>query len=241
MLLSAGGRMRLGAGARAVKILIVDDHPIVRSGLRRLLTVEPEIEVREAANGREALSVFREQQPTLVILDLNLPGVGGLEVLSRLKAIDPDARILVLSMHDDQIHVTRALQAGAAGYVSKNASPEELLEAIRRVAGGYTYIEHEIAEELVFSQIRPASHPLKDLTSRDLEIMRLLAEGCTLPQIADALGLSYKTAANSCTRIKARLGAASTADLVRIAIRTGLVDRDAGALEQPLHDIRRTT
>ena len=233
--------MRLGAGARAVKILIVDDHPIVRSGLRRLLTVEPEIEVREAANGREALSVFREQQPTLVILDLNLPGVGGLEVLSRLRAIDPDARILVLSMHDDQIHVTRALQAGAAGYISKSAPADELLEAIRRVAGGHTYIEHEIAEELVFSQIRAASHPLKDLSSRDLEIMRLLAEGCTLPQIADALGLSYKTAANSCTRIKARLGAASTADLVRIAIRTGLVDRDAGALEQPLHDIRRTT
>jgi len=220
--------MRLGAGARAVKILIVDDHPIVRSGLRRLLTVEPEIEVREAANGREALSVFREQQPTLVILDLNLHGVGGLEVLSRLKAIDPDARILVLSMHDDQIHVTRALQAGAAGYISKSAPADELLEAIRRVAGGHTYIEHEIAEELVFSQIRAASHPLKELSSRDLEIMRLLAEGCTLPRIADALGLSYKTAANSCTRIKAKLGAASTADLIRIAIRSGLVDRDAG-------------
>jgi two-component system invasion response regulator UvrY len=233
MLLSAGGRLRLGAGARAVKILIVDDHPIVRSGLRRLLTAEPEIEVREAANGREALSVFREQRPTLVILDLNLPGVGGLEVLSRLKAIDPDARILVLSMHDDQIHVTRALQAGAAGYISKSAPADELLEAIRRVAGGHTYIEHEIAEELVFSQIRAASHPLKDLSSRDLDIMRLLAEGCTLPQIANALGLSYKTAANSCTRIKAKLQATSTAELIRIAIRSGLTDRDAVLAELP--------
>ena len=216
-----------------MKILIVDDHPIVRAGLRRLLTAEPEIEIREAASGREALSVFREQQPTLVILDLNLPGVGGLEVLSRLKAIDPDARILVLSMHDDQIHVTRALQAGAAGYISKSAPADELLEAIRRVAGGHTYIEHEIAEELVFSQIRPASHPLKDLTSRDLEIMRLLAEGCTLPQIANALGLSYKTAANSCTRIKAKLAATSTAELIRIAIRSGLTDRDAVLAELP--------
>ena len=233
MLLSAGGRLRLGAGARAVKILIVDDHPIVRSGLRRLLTVEPEIEVREAANGREALSVFREQRPTLVILDLNLPGVGGLEVLSRLRAIDPDARILVLSMHDDQIHVTRALQAGAAGYISKSAPADELLEAIRRVAGGHTYIEHEIAEELVFSHIRAASHPLKDLSSRDLDIMRLLAEGCTLPQIANALGLSYKTAANSCTRIKAKLQATSTAELIRIAIRSGLTDRDAVLAELP--------
>ena len=211
-----------------MKILIVDDHPIVRAGLRRLLTAEPEIEVREAGSGREALSVFREQRPTLVILDLNLPGIGGLEVLSRLRAIDPDARILVLSMHDDQIHVTRALQAGAAGYISKSAPADELLEAIRRVAGGHTYIEHEIAQELVFSQIRAASHPLKELSSRDLEIMRLLAEGCTLPRIADALGLSYKTAANNCSRIKARLGVTSTADLIRIAIRAGLVDRDAG-------------
>ena len=216
-----------------MKVLVVDDHPIVRAGLRRLLATEPGTEVLEATDGKGALSVFRKEQPILVVLDLNLPGIGGLEVLARLKAVDPDARILVLSMHDDQIHVTRALQAGAAGYVSKNASPEELLEAIRRVAGGYTYIEHEIAEELVFSQIRPASHPLKDLTSRDLEIMRLLAEGCTLPQIANALGLSYKTAANSCTRIKAKLAATSTAELIRIAIRSGLTDRDAVLAELP--------
>ena len=211
-----------------MKILIVDDRPIVRAGLRRLLTVEPEIEVREAASGREALSVFKEQQPTLVILDLNLPDIGGLEVLVRLKAIDPDARVLVLSMHDDETHTTRALRAGAAGYVTKNAPPEELLEAIGRVARGRTYIEREIAEGLVFASIRASSDPLKDLSSRDLEILRQLAEGRTLSQIADALGLSYKTAANNCSRIKARLGVRSTADLIRIAIRAGLVDRNAG-------------
>ena len=211
-----------------MKILIVDDHPIVRAGLRRLLTAEPEIEVREAASGREALSVFKEQQPTLVILDLNLPDIGGLEVLVRLKAIDPDARVLVLSMHDDKTHTTRALRAGAAGYVTKNAPPEELLEAIGRVARGRTYIEREIAEGLVFASIRASSDPLKDLSSRDLEILRQLAEGRTLSQIADALGLSYKTAANNCSRIKARLGVRSTADLIRIAIRAGLVDRNAG-------------
>ncbi len=211
-----------------MKVLIVDDHPIVRAGLRRLLATEPDIEVREATNGREALSVYREQQPTLVILDLNLPGIGGLEVLGRLKVADPEARILVLSMHDDETHVTRALQAGAMGYVTKNASPEELLEAIDRVAGGRTYIEREIAEALVFASLRSSWHPLKDLSSRDLEILRLLAEGRTLPQIADTLGIGYKTAANNCSRIKAKLGAASTADLIRIAIRSGLVDRDAG-------------
>jgi DNA-binding NarL/FixJ family response regulator len=210
-----------------MKILIVDDHPIVRAGLRRLLTAESEIEVREAASGREALSVFREQRPTLVILDLNLPGIGGLEVLAHLKAIHPDARVLVLSMHDDEIHITRALRAGAAGYLTKNAPPEELLEAIGRVAAGHTYIEREIAEGLVFASMRAAPDPLKDLSSRDLEILRQLAQGRTLSQIADTVGIGYKTAANNCSRIKARLGVTSTADLVRIAIRHGLIDRDA--------------
>jgi len=224
-----------------MKILIVDDHPIVRAGLKRLLAAEPKIEVREAASGREALSVFREQQPTLVILDLNLPGIGGLEVLARLKAVDPDARVLVLSMHDDETHITRALRAGAAGYVTKSAPPEELLEAIGRVARGHTYIEREIAEGLIFAGIRASPDPLKDLSSRDLEILRQLAEGRTLSQIADTVGIGYKTAANSCTRIKARLGAASSAELIRIAIRSGLVDRDASSLERPPRDIGRTT
>src|SRR5262245_52203235 len=130
-------------------------------------------------------------------------------------------------MHEDHIHVTRALQAGAAGYVTKNAPPEELLEAIRRVAAGNTYIEHDLAEELVFSNIRTPSDPLQDLSGRDLEILRLLAKGFTLLQIADTVGISYKTAANNCSQIKDKLGAASTADLIRIAIRCGLIERDA--------------
>jgi len=114
------------------------------------------------------------------------------------------------------------------GYVTKNAPPEELLEAIRLIAGGRTYIEREIAEALVFTSLRSSSHPLKELSSRDLEILRLLAQGRTLPQIADTLGIGYKTTANNCSRIKAKLGAASTADLIRIAIRSGLVDGDTG-------------
>jgi two-component system, NarL family, invasion response regulator UvrY len=217
-----------------MKILIVDDHPIVRSGLRRLLAAGPEAEIREAADGKAALTVFREQQPNLVVLDLNLPGIGGIEVISRLKAADPGVRVLILSMHDDLMHVTRALQAGAAGYVSKHAPPDEILTAIRRVAAGQTYVEHDIAEELVFANLRAPSHPLQDLSSRDLEILRLLAEGRTLPEIADTVGISYKTAANSCSRIKAKLGAASTADLIRIAIRSRLADRDADLSSQGL-------
>jgi two-component system, NarL family, invasion response regulator UvrY len=216
-----------------VKILIVDDHPIVRAGLRRLLAAEAGVDIREATSGKEALSIFREQAPVLVILDLNLPGVSGIEVITRLKTADPGARVLVLSMHDDHIHVTRALQAGAAGYVSKNAPPAELLEAIRRVAAGHTYIEHEIAEGLVFSNIRTPSHPLQDLSARDLEILRLLAQGCTLSQIADTLGIGYKTVANNCSRIKAKLGTTSTADLIRLAIQSGLIGRDT-SLSEPV-------
>ena len=205
-----------------MKILIVDDHPIVRAGLRRLLAAEPATKVEEVASGKAALSGFREGRPDLVILDLNLPDIGGLEIIARLKIIDPAARILVLSMHDDQIHVTRALRAG------KTVPPEELLEAIRRVAGGRTYVEHEIAEELVLSSIRTPPHPLEDLSSRDLEILRLLTQGRNLVQIADALGIGYKTAANNCSQIKVKLRAASTADLIRIALQHGLADRDAG-------------
>jgi len=217
-----------------MKILIVDDHPIVRAGLRRLLAAaQAQTEVLEAAEGREALRLFKKQRPGLTVLDLNLPGVGGLEVIARIKTADPSARILILSMHDDQIHVTRALRAGAAGYVSKTAPPNELLEAIERVAGGGTYLEREIAEDLVFSHLRGLSHPLSALPSRDLEILRLLAAGRTLPQIADTLGLGYKTVANQCTQIKAKLGAAGTADLIRIAIRCGLTEPDLPWAEKP--------
>jgi DNA-binding NarL/FixJ family response regulator len=208
-----------------MKILVVDDHPIVRAGLRRLLAAEPDTEVREAASGKEALVAFREHRPDLVILDLNLPGVSGLEVIARLRVADPAAHILVLTMHDDHVHVTRALQAGAAGYLSKNAPPDELLEAISRVARGLTYVEHDIAEALVFSNLRDPLHPLRDLSPRDLEILHLLAQGRNLAQIADAVGVSYKTVANNCTQLKTKLGAPNTADLIRVAIQSRLIDR----------------
>jgi DNA-binding NarL/FixJ family response regulator len=210
-----------------VKVLLVDDHPIVRAGLHRLLAAEPGVTVREAADGKAALTLVREQPPDAVVLDLNLPGIGGLELIARLKAADPSVRVLVLSMHDDPIHVTRALQAGAAGYVGKHASPDEILTAILRVAAGLTYVEHAIAEELAFANIRSMPDPLQDLSARDLEILRLLADGSGLPQIAEIVGISYKTAANTCTRLKAKLGASNTAELIRIAIEAQLSDRDA--------------
>ena len=204
-----------------MKILLVDDHAVVRSGLRRLLADLPRAEVAEAANGREALAAVRLGRPDLVVLDLNLPGLGGLELLRRVLLEHPAVRVLVLSMYAEALYATRALRAGASGYLSKNASPEELLHAIRRVAEGGRYIEAEIAQDLAL-RAAAAEGPLERLSARDLEILRLLGDGRGLAEIADALGVSYKTVANACTAIKAKLGVARTADLVRLAIELGV-------------------
>jgi two-component system invasion response regulator UvrY len=201
-----------------MKILIVDDHAIVRDGLARLLASEGDHELRLAANGREALAVARTFASELVILDLNLPGLGGLELLRRL-ARAQTGKILVLSMHAEPLYARRALEAGAQGYVSKNAAPDELLAAVRRVAAGGRYIEAEIAQALALGA---GAEALDALSPRELEIMRLLAGGASLAEIAEALGASYKTIANTCTLIKSKLGVARTADLVRLAIETGV-------------------
>ena len=211
-----------------MKVLIVDDHPIVRAGLHRLLTaIDPQTEVTEAASGREAIAGFRKSRPDLVILDLNLPGIGGLEVIGRLRIEDPNAQVLVISMYDNPAYVARVLKAGARGYVSKNAPPEEIIEAARRVASGLAYIEHQMAQELALDNLQNSAQRLDELAPRDIEILRLLAAGENLTEIAQALGISYKTVANHCTRLKARLATPRMADLIRAAILFGLSADDS--------------
>jgi len=205
-----------------VKILVIDDHAIVRAGLRRLLAPELDAELIEAGSSRDGLALFRQHRPDLVILDLNLPGLGGIELIRRLRGEDRAARILVFSMHGDAIFAARALQEGAAGYVSKNAAPAEIVEAARRVLAGERYIERAIAQLLALLSVAGPAHPLQELSRRDLEILRLLGEGKGLIQIAEAIGVSYKTVANTCGQIKAKLGVARTADLIRIALENGL-------------------
>ncbi len=201
-----------------MKVLVVDDHPIVRAGLRRLLAGEATLELREAVDGKEAIAALREFRPRLSILDLNLPGGGGFELIRRFKREDPALAILVFSMHDDPLYAMRALQAGAAGYVSKQAPPQQILEGIARVARGQSYVAPDLAQALALQAARAPAHPLSGLSTRDLEIMRLLGEGRSLAQIAAALSLSYKTVANTCGRIKAKLGVRRTADLIRLSV-----------------------
>jgi two-component system invasion response regulator UvrY len=152
------------------------------------------------------------------VLDLNLPGLGGPALVRALLHARPQVRVLVFSTHTEQIYVTKSLEAGARAYVSKNATPEELTRAIRAVIQGRIYIETDIADEMAGGEVA-----LRALTSRELEIMRLLARGRSLTQISQVLGVAYKTVANTCTHIKEKLGAANTADLIRISVDERLV------------------
>ena len=202
-------------------ILLVDDHAIVRSGIRKLLAGLPEIDLKEVATGEASLLELRGRPFDLVILDLNLPGLGGLELLRRILAAHPGTKVLVFSLHTEAVYAARAMEAGARGYISKNAAPEELLEAIESVLAGGTAIERDIAQELGTRGAEEDAY-LRPLTQRDMEILRLLADGKSLAQIADALGVAYKTVANTLSRIKDKLGVSHTADLIRITIGQGL-------------------
>jgi two-component system invasion response regulator UvrY len=202
-------------------ILLVDDHAIVRSGIRKLLAGLPEIDLKEVATGEASLLELRGRQFDLVILDLNLPGLGGLELLRRILAAHPGVKVLVFSLHTEAVYAARAMEAGARGYISKNAAPEELLEAIESVLAGGTAIERDIAQELGTRGAEEDAY-LRPLTQRDMEILRLLADGKSLAQIAEALGVAYKTVANTLSRIKDKLGVSHTADLIRITIGQGL-------------------
>ena len=201
------------------KILIVDDHAMIRTGLRQVCAaLSPGVSVLEADNAQSALALQKSEQPRLTILDLNMPGVSGLELLRQLLESDANARVLVFSMHGEPVYAAKALEIGARGYLSKNASPEELRTGLMRILSGSTYVEAEIAQHLVAH----AGEQRQKLSDRDLDILRLLGEGRSFTEIAQQLGLGYKTVANSATAIKSKLGVARTADLIRLSVEMGI-------------------
>jgi two-component system, NarL family, invasion response regulator UvrY len=202
-------------GAGDVKILIVDDHLAVREGVRCLFAAMPGTEIFDAASAQEALSVYRSEVPDVLLIDLNLTGSSGLELLSSVLAEDRLAKIVVFSAHVEPIYVSRTLTAGAMGYVSKGASTKEIIDAVQAVAAGGRYIEREIATKMVLSPSGGAN-PLEKLTVREIDIVRLLAEGKSIGTIALALGITHKTVANACSIIKSKLGAERTSDLIRL-------------------------
>jgi DNA-binding NarL/FixJ family response regulator len=201
-----------------MRVLIVDDHPIVVSGCRALLGAEPAIEVVDAADGEAGYLAYFAEKPDVAVIDINLPGVSGLEVCRRILQRDPQARLIIFSMNDDPIFAVRAIEAGAKGYIAKNDDPLLFADAVRRVAAGDVYLRPEMAREVAFIRVGSGSNPLSQLNARDLEILRLLAAGDSMAQIAHVLNVSYKTVANNCTALKHKLGARSAMDLMRIAV-----------------------
>jgi len=199
------------------KVLLVDDHAVARAGMRGLLATEPGVAIFEAESGGEALEICRRERPALVVLDLNLGDSSGLQVLRRIVNLDKAVRVLVLSMHSEPIYAARALQAGAHGYVSKSAGADEFVAAVRAVSRGERYIERELATHLAVSKFSEKD-PLDELTAREVDILRGLGEGRSYAEIAAGIGVSYKTIANTSTRIKKKLGVDRTADLIRLSL-----------------------
>lgn len=208
----------------AIKIILVDDHAIVRAGFKMLLATESSINViAEAERGEQACQLYIELQPDVVVLDLSMAGIGGLETIRRICQRDPNANILVFSVHDESVYIDRAMSAGAKGYISKNAHPDVLIEAIQSIAAGHNYIECGLKTPVLGSPDDYQSM-VATLSAREFDVFLLLAKGYTAHKIADELCLGYKTVANYATQVKSKLNASTTAELVHIALLLGMIN-----------------
>lgn len=216
---------------KKIKVILVDDHAVVRAGFRMLLSTDDTIEViAEAERGEAACQLYLEKQPDVMVLDLSMPGIGGLECIRRICTRDSNAKILVFSVHDERVYVDRAINAGAKGYITKHAHPEILITAIQKIADGDVYIEQGLTRQPVAlsSERLETSEtdykPIIDsLSAREFDVFLLLAKGLTAHKIADELCLGYKTVANYGTQIRNKLGVASVAELAHIAFVLGVM------------------
>ena len=207
-----------------IKLMLVDDHAIVRSGFRRMLEQEPNLHiVAEADNGERAYALYVKEMPDVVVMDLSMPGMSGFEIIRRIVAREPTARILVFSMHEDAMRAERAIQLGARGYVTKSSAPEVLAKAIVEVAAGRPFLSADVAQSIAHSKLAGEDNPLKVLTAREFEIFRLLVAGRGAADIARILNLSAKTVANNRTLINQKLRASGDVELVLLALRHNLV------------------
>jgi two-component system invasion response regulator UvrY len=209
-----------------IQVLLVDDHAVVRTGFRLLLQSQPDISVvAEAPSGEAACQIYAELAPDVVVMDLGMPGMGGLEALRRIRARNPAARVLALSAHDDPMHARRALREGALGFLSKRSAPEALIEAIATVAAGRRYIDPSLAQKLALAEIEGAARsPIEQLSEREFEVFIRLAGGATVQKIADDLKLSASTIGTHLYNIKQKLGVVNQSELTLLAIRHGLIE-----------------
>ncbi|MCF7965546.1 response regulator transcription factor [Methylobacter sp. Wu8] len=209
-----------------IKVILVDDHAVVRAGFRMLLSTEDDIEViAEAERGEAACQLYLEQQPDVMVLDLSMPGIGGLESIRRICNRHSNAKILVFSVHDEMVYVDRAMNAGAKGYITKNSAPGILVEAIQKIAAGEIYIEQGLMKNapLHNSDADDYQTIVDSLSAREFDVFLLLAKGLTAHKIADELCLGYKTVANYGTQIRSKLNVSTAAELAHIAMILGVM------------------
>jgi two-component system, NarL family, invasion response regulator UvrY len=208
-----------------IRVLLVDDHAVVRMGFRLLLQAQSEISVvGEVQSGEAACQRYAELAPDVVVMDLAMPGMGGLEALRRIRARHPQARVLALSAHDDLMHARRVLQDGALGFLSKRSAPEALIDAVTTVAAGKRYIDVSLAQQLALSEIEGgAKTPVERLSVREFEVFIRLAGGATVQAIAEDLKLSASTVGTHLYNIKQKLNVANQSELTLLAIRHGLI------------------
>ena len=206
-----------------IRVMLVDDHAVVRTGFRLLLQSVPDISVvGEAESGEVACTRYLELTPDVVVMDLAMPGMGGLEALKRIRSRSPHARVLALSAHDDPVHARRALQEGALGFLSKRSAPEALIEAVTTVASGRRFLDAGLAQKLALADIQGGS-PIERLSEREFEVFIRLAQGATVQKIAEDLKLSSSTVGTHLYNIKQKLDVVNQSELTLIAIRHGLI------------------
>ena len=210
--------------AKKITIVLVDDHAVVRAGVRRLLEQEPLFDVTgEADSGEKAYQIYGELKPDVMVMDLSMPGMGGLEAIRRILMRYERAKILVLSMHEDLSFANQALKLGAKGYLLKNALGEDLVKSIKEVAEGNVFLSDDIARKMAMQSILGDRDPVHELSAREFEIFRLLAEGLEIDAIALKLNISSKTVSNYQTMIKQKLDINTPVELIRYAIKVGII------------------
>jgi len=208
-----------------IRVMLVDDHAVVRVGFRMLLEAGGDVEVAaEADSGELAYQRYADVQPDVVVMDLSMPGMGGIEAVRRLLARDRDARVLVLSAHEDSAHPRRVLKAGALGYLSKRSAPEELIAAVRAIAGGRIYLDADVAARLAAQPNAGIDGPVEALSEREFAVFIQLARGQSVNRIAEVLKLSPNTVGTHLYNIKQKLGAGNQSELTLIAVRNGLIE-----------------
>lgn len=208
-----------------INVMLVDDHAVVRMGFKLLLESDPEIKViAEAESGEQAIQRFVEFKPHVIVMDITMPGMGGLEAIERILAKDNSAKILVLSAHEDSVHPKRVLNAGAMGYLTKRSAAEEMIKAIRIVATGKRYLEATVAQQMAIQQLSGEQNPVDVLSPREFEVFMALAKGKTTNEIAETLFLSPRTVGTHLYNIKQKLNANNSAEIALIAMRSGLLD-----------------